>query len=134
MKNYVAIIHKDEGSDYGVLFPDFPGCITAGETVDEAKALAQEALEGHIEVTLEHGEAIPEPMGLEAAMAHELAAGGLAFFLVGIPEAATKAVRLNITLPGDLLRQVDRFLAGRGISRSAFLADAARVAMHTTRR
>ena len=38
--DYVAIIPKDPDSDFGVSFPDFPGCITAGRTLDEAKALA----------------------------------------------------------------------------------------------
>ncbi len=82
MRDFVAIIHKDPGSDFGVLFPDFPGCITAGATVEEAKALAQEALEGHLEVSLAHGDPMPEPMGLEAALAHELAADAVAYFIV----------------------------------------------------
>jgi len=30
MASYIAIIHKEPGSDYGVSFPDFPGCITVG--------------------------------------------------------------------------------------------------------
>ena len=30
MAEYVALLHRDEGSDYGVSFPDFPGCVTAG--------------------------------------------------------------------------------------------------------
>jgi predicted RNase H-like HicB family nuclease len=53
---YVAIIHKDPDSDFGVSFPDFPGCITAGRTLDEAKDMALEALSGHIEVMREAGE------------------------------------------------------------------------------
>jgi hypothetical protein len=32
---YVSYLHKDRGSDYGVSLPDFPGCITAGKTLDE---------------------------------------------------------------------------------------------------
>ena len=44
--DYVAIIHKDHDSDFGVSFPDFPGCITAGLTLDEAKGMALEALTG----------------------------------------------------------------------------------------
>ncbi|MBL0942631.1 MAG: type II toxin-antitoxin system HicB family antitoxin, partial [Alphaproteobacteria bacterium] len=35
--NYIALIHKDKNSDFGVSFPDFPGCITAGKTLDEAR-------------------------------------------------------------------------------------------------
>ena len=130
MKNYIAIIHKDADSDYGVSFPDFPGCITAGATLDEAKIMAQEALDGHISVALEYGDSIPDAMSLEAAMEHEFAEGALVFFLVGIPQAESKAVRLNISLPGDLVDAVDRFAKDRGMSRSAFLAQAARQAMH----
>jgi len=44
--DYIAIIHKDPDSDFGVSFPDFPGCITAGRTLDEAKEMAREALSG----------------------------------------------------------------------------------------
>ena len=42
--DYVAIIHQDRDSDFGVSFLDFPGCITAGRMLDEAKARALEAL------------------------------------------------------------------------------------------
>ena len=37
MASYIAVIHKDPDSDFGVSFPDFPGCITAGATIDEVK-------------------------------------------------------------------------------------------------
>lgn len=77
MRDFVAIIHKEPGSDFGVLFPDFPGCITAGATVEEATTLAQEALEGHLSVSVEHGDPLPEPMTVEAALAHELAADAI---------------------------------------------------------
>ena len=40
---YIAYLHKDRDSDYGVSFPDFPGCITAGKTLDEASRMAAEA-------------------------------------------------------------------------------------------
>src|ERR1700730_10330273 len=59
--DYVAIIHQDPDSDFGVSFPDFPGCITAGRTLDKAKALALEALTGHIGVMREAGEPVPAP-------------------------------------------------------------------------
>ena len=45
MPSYVALLRKDEGSDYGVEFPDFPGCVTAGRSLDEARTMAAEALE-----------------------------------------------------------------------------------------
>ena len=45
---YIAYLHKDRKSDFGVSFPDFPGCVTAGNTLDEARRLAPEALALHI--------------------------------------------------------------------------------------
>jgi len=42
-KDYIAYLHKDKKSDFGVSFPDFPGCITAGRTLEEARQLAEEA-------------------------------------------------------------------------------------------
>jgi predicted RNase H-like HicB family nuclease len=86
--NYVAIIHKDPKSDFGVSFPDFPGCITAGRTLDEAKALALEALTGHIEVMREAGEPVPAPSTLEAAMSDPQLQDGVAF-LVHVKEPAS---------------------------------------------
>ena len=58
MRNYIGLIHKDAG-DYGVSFPDFPGLITAGTDLDDARAMAEEALALHIEGLAEDGEAIP---------------------------------------------------------------------------
>jgi len=43
MRHYIALIHKDADSDYGVSFPDLPGVITAGSDLDEARAMAAEA-------------------------------------------------------------------------------------------
>jgi len=129
MKNYIAIIHKEAASDFGVSFPDFPGCITAGSTLDEAKAMAQEALEGHVAVCRAHGDPVPDPMGLEAAMAHPFAEDALVFFVVSLPEPEQRAVRLNVSLPWDLVQAVDRQARARGMTRSAFLARAAREAL-----
>jgi predicted RNase H-like HicB family nuclease len=53
--DYIAIIHKEPNSDFGVSFPDFPGCITAGRTLGEARDMAAEALAGHIAVMQERG-------------------------------------------------------------------------------
>ena len=57
---YAVVIEKGEKS-YGAYVPDLPGCVAAGETVDEVKALIQEAIEFHIEGLKESGETIPEP-------------------------------------------------------------------------
>ena len=65
----VGVIHKDADVDYGVSFPDFPGCITAGMSRDETRNLAAEALAFHVAGMIADGEAIPEPSTLESVMA-----------------------------------------------------------------
>ena len=67
--DYIAIIHKEAKGAYGVSFPDFPGCITAGETLDQAKDRAAEALAFHMEGMIEDGDPLPEPSGLDKIMA-----------------------------------------------------------------
>ncbi len=123
MTNYIAIIHKDADSDYGVSFPDFPGCITAAATLDEAREMAREALEFHIQGMLEDGDGMPAPSTLDAVMASPDFVTGVAF-MVSAP-VREKATRVQITLYPSVLAQIDAAAAERQISRSAFLADAA---------
>lgn len=125
MPTYIAIIHKDAESDYGVSFPDFPGCITAGETLDEAKDMAIEALSGHAQCLLEDGETIPPPSSLETIMADPDFADGVAF-LVSVSLPSHKVVRVNISVPADDLKIIDALAKKKGISRSAFLIQAAK--------
>lgn len=68
MVHYIALIHKDADTDYGVSFPDFPGCISAGKTMDEALIMGREALDGHIRLMAEDGETIPEPSTMDAVL------------------------------------------------------------------
>jgi predicted RNase H-like HicB family nuclease len=58
---YIAYLHKDCESDYGVGFPDFPGCVTAGKTLAEACRMAAEALALHIQGMMKDGDVVPEP-------------------------------------------------------------------------
>ena len=67
---YVGLVHKDAGSDYGVSFPDFPGLITAGTDLDDARTMAEEALTFHVEGLVEDGEIIPEASSLGAILAN----------------------------------------------------------------
>lgn len=126
MRNqYVALIHADENSQYGVSFPDFPGCITAGTTLEEARAMAEEALALHLEGLVEDGEPVPEPSSLEAVMADPDNRDGVAI-LVAAPQLSSRAVRVNITLPNDVLDQIDRYAESHGYSRSGLLVHAAK--------
>jgi predicted RNase H-like HicB family nuclease len=63
--DYIAYVHKDGDSDFGVSFPDFPGCITAGSTLAQARLMAVDALRLHFRGMLEDSEPIPEPSSLD---------------------------------------------------------------------
>lgn len=125
MRNYIGLIHKDAESDYGVSFPDFPGAITAGSTLDEAREMAEEALAFHVEGLIEDGETLPQPSSLEVVMANPENKDGVAI-LVSLKAASSRAVRINVTLPEDVLARIDAVAAAAGLSRSAFLAKAAK--------
>lgn len=125
MRSYIGLIHKEPGSDYGVSFPDFPGVATAGTDLDDARRMAEEALALHVEGMVEDGEAIPEPSSLEQVMADADNMDAVAV-LIPLKNQARKSVRLNITLPEDVLREIDAYAEAHGLTRSGFLAQAAR--------
>ena len=128
MRQYIALIHKDADSDYGVSFPDLPGVISAGKTLDEARDMAAEALVFHLEGLAEDGEAVPEPSSLEEVMMDAQNKDGVAV-LIAVPATDVKSVRINVTMPADVLDQIDRYAEREGFTRSGFLAQAAKKAM-----
>lgn len=128
MRNYIGLIHKDADSDFGVSFPDFPGVVTAGTTLDDARALAEEALALHIEGLVEDGEAIPEPSASEEVMSDPDNRSGVAI-LVSVKSDPPKVVRVNVTLPGDVLEQIDKYAEAHGYTRSGLLTQAAKKLM-----
>jgi predicted RNase H-like HicB family nuclease len=131
MANYIAVVHKDSDSDFGVSFPDFPGCITAGGTIDEAKDMAHDALTLHIKGLLEDGEKIPAPSKLEDIMADPDYSDAAAIIVVGVSDRKPRSVRVNITVPEDMLYQIDAIAKKRGMSRSSFLVHAAQNAIES---
>lgn len=120
MRHYIGLIHKEAESDFGISVPDFPGCVSAGSTLDEALAMGREALEGHIEVMAEAGEPIPEPSDIDTVMQDPEHRDGVVV-LVPAPDLSGKAVRVNVTLPEGLLQRIDEAAPNR----SRFLAEAA---------
>jgi predicted RNase H-like HicB family nuclease len=116
---YIAYLHKDKDSDYGVSFPDFPGCITAGSTLEEARRMAAEALALHIEGMRHDGEAIPEPSTLDDLRSDPAMKGAVAFLTeVKPPE---KTVRINITARESQIAEIDRRARGVGLTRSSYI-------------
>lgn len=81
MTSYIGLIRKTPESDFGVDFPDFPGCVSAGATLDEARAMGKEALDGHINCMREDGEVIPAPSSLEEVMSNPGSHNATAFLV-----------------------------------------------------
>lgn len=67
---FPAILSKEDGV-YGVTFPDLPGCVSSGETQTEIALNASEALSGHLEIMMDHGDRIPAPSSLESIELNE---------------------------------------------------------------
>lgn len=131
MRVYYALVEQEGDSAYGVAFPDLPTVFSAADEEDDVVANAIEALR----LWAEDG-SLPEPSSLRDIHARDdvkeaLAAGA---FLVRVPliENDTRVVRANITLEAGVLQAIDEAAKARGVTRSAFLASAARKEIEAT--
>lgn len=124
--NYPIVIHKDKDSDYGVTVPDLSGCFSAGKTLDEALAMAKEAIEFHMEELIESGQPVPKPKRIEDHRKNRDYAGGT-WAVVSVDSSTLRAhaKRINITIPERVLDAVDRFARRNGETRSGLLTKAA---------
>jgi predicted RNase H-like HicB family nuclease len=129
MARYVAIVDGKPGT-FGVVLPDLPGCTSGGTTVDAALRNAVEAVTLWIEDARDEGEKIPKPRSAEK-LRHEpeiaaaLARGGVLAYVPLVLDAG-RPVKANLSLDSGLLHAIDEAAERRGLTRSAFLASAAR--------
>ena len=128
MSKYAVII-EDAGPNLCAYVPDLPGCVSAGQTLEEARRMGAEALAFHIEGLIEDGDAAPEPSSLDAVMHDPDNRDGVAI-LVPV-ELKSKTVRVNVTLPDEALRAIDAYAERHGYTRSGFLVAAAKQIMET---
>jgi predicted RNase H-like HicB family nuclease len=119
IKKYIAVISKENGKQYGVIFPDFLGCVTVGKNLEEAKEMAQEALQFHVDGMLQDGEDLPKTKTLDEIKKKYKKAE---IFLVVAVKIKTKATRINISIDEKLLRKLDKFLLNSNETRSSFFA------------
>ena len=122
--DYIAYLHKDSKSDFGVSFPDFPGCVTAGKSLDEARRRAPEALAFHIAGMMEDGEKIPKPLKIDDLVADAARQNAVAF-LVTANFPKSKTVRVNVTARENQIEQIDRLARQAGMTRSAYMVQSA---------
>ncbi len=127
-QSIVALIHGEEGN-FGISFPDVPGCISAGDTIDETLANGAEALAFHLEGTLEDGDPMPVPRTVEAIRADptfgfELNEPHIIALMPFTPPSRT--IRINVTMDERLVEAIDQAAKSQGGTRSGFLAALAR--------
>lgn len=129
MARYVAIVDGKPGS-FGVVVPDLPGCTSAGDTIDAALRNAVEAVTLWVEDARADGEKIPKARSAEKLrhdpeVAAALAEGGVLAYVPLVLDAG-RPVKANLSLDAGLLSAIDEAAERRGLTRSAFLASAAR--------
>ncbi len=130
---YPVYVHLgDANTAHGVTFPDFPGCFAAADGWESLPAAIQEAVQAHF-----HGEgaqAVPEPTPLDVLTRDPQYKEGVWMLAeVDLSQIDTTPVRLNISLPANLVEQIDAYARRHGATRSGFLAQAARQAMRSCR-
>ncbi|MEK9211368.1 type II toxin-antitoxin system HicB family antitoxin [Sphingomonas sp. 2378] len=117
---YPAIIERAT-KGFGVYFPDVPGCTSFGDTLQQAARNAEVALNGHIKLSAEYGDAIPSPSELDA-VARDPDVDEAARVLVRA-ELPSKQRRINVTMDESLIAAIDKI----STNRSGFLAEGARM-------
>jgi len=126
---YLAFVHHEENAGFGLSFPDFPGCIAHGDTLDDALKQGREALAFHVEGMIADKQAVPAPRSAtdieaDSDLADWRAGATLAYLPLILDRGSPK--RVNISIDPGLLEAIDDEARSRGTNRSAFLASAAR--------
>ncbi len=116
-KVYPAIFHEEDG--YWVEFPDLSGCVTEGDTIEEAMAMAQEALGLWLVSQMEMGNELPAPSAITDIHADD----GVVTYVstdVDAYRRDTRAVKKMLSIPAWLAKEAET----RSISLSKVLQDA----------
>lgn len=121
-RHYLGVIeHAEQG--LGIYFPDFPGCVSGGDTLEDVIAMGTEALQFHVDSMVEDGEQVPEPSSVdldtERAEVPEARLHSLVAVQAKLP-AYPDTVEVGIDTA--LVQEIDRFAGNR----RQFIIDAAR--------
>jgi predicted RNase H-like HicB family nuclease len=122
MKTFLALVHKDPDSAYGITFPDLPGCFAAADDQEDIVRRAVEALELWFE---DAAPVLPRgPAAIAGEVGDDLAQGA---FLIAVPlvQPSSRQKRVNISLDAGTLEAIDQAAEGLGLTRSGFLTMAA---------
>lgn len=124
MRYPIAIEPGDEHHAFGVVVPDLPGCFSAGDTLDEAVANAEEAVVAWIDAMLDRDEPIPQPTPIDVLRAAHPEFADWVWAVVSVDPARLDDTieRVNITLPRRVLSRLDAAARAAGETRSGYIA------------
>ena len=123
----VYIWHGDGTHAHGAQVLDFTGCFSGADMWEELPAMVQEAAECWC---MGENATLPTPTPLETLLNNpDYQDGNWMLFDVDVTRLDTKPVRLNISLPSALVKMIDSYVSDHHLTRSGFLASAAREAM-----
>ncbi len=129
MARYMAMVEGKPGS-FGLIFPDLPGCVAMGKSIDEVVQLGTEALSEWIADVTADGLRVPKARTTEQLLKDPEVQGDLATgsIFVSIPLVLDtgRSARANISIDSGLLTAIDEAAQRNGVTRSSFLAAAAR--------
>ena len=129
MARYVVLVDGKPGA-YGIVVPDLSGCTSGAANMDDALTNAAEAIRLWAEDALAEGEKLPKPRTAEQIRkdknVSEALASGAALAVVPLIMDSGRPAKANLSLDSGLLSAIDEAAAARGLTRSSFLASAAR--------
>lgn len=120
---YPIYVHKgDESHAHGLTIPDFSGCFSAADNWDDISIKVQEAVELYCE---DEDMLIPAPSSLDDLVKSPDYKGGIWMMLdINLSKLNTKPVRLNISLPANVVARMDNYAHSHHMTRSALIAKA----------
>ena len=131
MTFYIGLVDKSSEGAFGVWFPDLPGCTAMAGTADKLFGAAVDVVRIWIEDAIASGDDVPAPRDIAALLdepdVQEARRDDMASFLM-VPLLLDRGrpTRANISIDAGLLEAIDAAAKQRGLTRSAFLASAAR--------
>ena len=114
---YPAVLERGDGGVFAIWFPDFPGCVAAGHSQEEAAARSEEALAAALAEAAETDSPLPVPTPFDA-IEPPADADVVTFMSLGA-SPPDPSERVNIYLPKSLIARADALAAAWGMSRSS---------------
>jgi predicted RNase H-like HicB family nuclease len=126
MSFVIGLVHG-EGNTFGISFPDFPGCVAGGSTLDETVSRGEDALAVHVESMLEDDESLPLPRSRSAILSDpEFKEDVEDAILVAVPMPSARRTRVHVMIDESLLSAVERAAEAEGYTRSGYFERAIR--------